>query len=141
VPSRARKVPQITVTSVGAPDPSLLPEEFFQLISDRALGIERPYYPPPPLSGRRCCLYRFFNTDGELLYVGVSVNLGARKSTHKILSPWFCEVASEKVEWFATRSEALAAESAAIKAENPRHNVTGKPNRSDALQAPPESEH
>jgi predicted GIY-YIG superfamily endonuclease len=70
-----------------------------------------------------CCLYRHFDKDDALLYVGVSLNAVQRLSQHRDASHWFAEIASVKVEWFADRKEALAAERAAITAENPRHNL------------------
>lgn len=70
-----------------------------------------------------CCLYRHFDKDGALLYVGVSLNAVQRLSQHRDASHWFAEIASVTVTWFVDRTEALAAERAAITAENPRHNL------------------
>jgi excisionase family DNA binding protein len=57
------------------------------------------------------------------LYVGVSLSAIQRLAQHRDASHWFAEIASVKVERFADRKEALAAERAAITAENPRHNL------------------
>lgn len=70
-----------------------------------------------------CCLYRHFDKDGALLYVGISLNAVQRLAQHRDASHWFADIASVKVEWFADRKEALAAERAAITAENPQHNL------------------
>lgn len=71
----------------------------------------------------RCCLYRHFDKDGALLYVGVSLSAIQRLSQHREASHWSGDIASVKVEWFADRKEAITAERAAITSENPRHNL------------------
>lgn len=68
-------------------------------------------------------LYRHFDTDGDLLYVGVSLVALIRLNTHRNTSRWFDQIATVKIEHFDTKAEALAAETAAIIAENPRHNA------------------
>ena len=70
-----------------------------------------------------CCLYRHFDKDGALLYVGVSLSAVQRLAQHRDASHWFADIASVKIEWFADRKEAIAAERTAITAENPRHNL------------------
>lgn len=72
-------------------------------------------------------LYRFFDTDGALLYVGITYDTEQRFASHKNSSPWWKDVAGQSIEWYDTRTLALAAESEAIKAEHPRHNVSGSP--------------
>lgn len=119
--------PAIAVTAIGQPDPSLAFAPLFDLVMHRALGIPQPVRSEPKLRDRRTCVYRFFNAAGELLYVGVASNLASRKSSHRSASKWFGEVATTTEQWFDNRSEALAAEVAAIKKERPRHNVTSKP--------------
>lgn len=76
---------------------------------------------------RRTCLYRHFNADGCLLYVGVSYSPSDRKHHHNWASSWFPQVARTTMGWFATRRAALDAELRAIKEENPLHNLQGKP--------------
>ena len=70
-------------------------------------------------------LYRLFNADGDLLYIGISANVMARFRTHAGEKHWWHEVASMRVEHHQSRKEASAAEVAAIKAEKPLHNVQG----------------
>jgi hypothetical protein len=74
----------------------------------------------------RAQLYRHFDAAGELLYVGCTGNVIRRTEQHEAQSPWLPEVATITVEHFASGSEALAAEEAAIRAENPKYNVRGK---------------
>ena len=60
-------------------------------------------------------LYRQFDRDGTLLYVGVSLSAEARRSRHKrVKARWFDQIALIEVETFSTREAALAAETAAI---------------------------
>ena len=68
-------------------------------------------------------LYRFYNTDDELLYVGISEHGPARWKAHRKDKPWWTDVARTTTEHHDTRQAALDAERAAIKAEKPRHNV------------------
>lgn len=72
---------------------------------------------------KRHCLYRFFAADGELLYVGITMNPAARWPKHSHQKPWWTEVESITLETFPSREEVLDAEREAIKTEHPRHNV------------------
>jgi predicted GIY-YIG superfamily endonuclease len=66
--------------------------------------------------------YRLFGSDGRLLYIGVSCDLHSRFAQHSSSQSWWPQVARWKVEWLASRKEALAAERAAIMREHPRFN-------------------
>ena len=76
-------------------------------------------------------LYRHYSSNGELIYVGISKNPYRRTGEHKALSEWFDKVSTIKIEWLPTREEALKAEKAAIKNENPKFNIVH--NASDAI--------
>lgn len=69
-------------------------------------------------------LYRAFDADGRLLYVGITKNFAAREAQHRSTSAWYGEVATWTREEFSHRDDAVAAETAAIAAEHPVHNVT-----------------
>jgi predicted GIY-YIG superfamily endonuclease len=71
---------------------------------------------------RRTCVYRFYDIDDALLYVGLSMNLEGRLAKHRRRA-WWPQVVRQEVEWFAGREAAKAAERAAIRAENPIHNI------------------
>jgi predicted GIY-YIG superfamily endonuclease len=73
----------------------------------------------------KTALYRHFDTDGVLLYVGITNNPAARFKSHAQHAPWMDFAASHTGEWFESRDEALAAESAAIRAELPVFNKAG----------------
>jgi predicted GIY-YIG superfamily endonuclease len=68
-------------------------------------------------------LYRFYNTDDELLYVGISEKGPERWKAHRKDKPWWTDVARTTTEHYDTRQLALDAERAAIIAEHPKHNV------------------
>lgn len=68
-------------------------------------------------------LYRFFDAEGELLYVGITMNPAARWPKHRGGKPWWAEVTDITLETFQARAEALAAERQAIKTEHPRYNI------------------
>lgn len=68
-------------------------------------------------------LYRFFDTNGALLYVGISVNLPSRLSTHIKEKEWWHDVVQVTVEMLPDRESALEAEKLAIRAERPLYNV------------------
>ncbi|MAM60881.1 hypothetical protein [Maritimibacter sp. UBA3975] len=67
-------------------------------------------------------LYRHFDKDGDLLYVGISLSAIDRSKQHKNGSDWWQEVASITVENFASRAAAERAERRAISSERPIHN-------------------
>jgi excinuclease UvrABC nuclease subunit len=71
---------------------------------------------------RPTCVYRAYDEDGELLYVGISMNLEGRLAKHRVTT-WWPEVDEITVKWFSGREAAKAAERAAIRNENPRYNV------------------
>lgn len=75
-------------------------------------------------------LYRFYNEDSRLLYVGITGNLPQRLRQHHATKTWWREVATIKVQHFAERRIAAAAELAAIRTEAPIYNVAGVPHRS-----------
>jgi predicted GIY-YIG superfamily endonuclease len=71
-----------------------------------------------------CYLYRHYDPNGDLLYVGVSNEVMERQRRHREHSHWAAMVCHITIEPFATREEALNAEQLAIATEYPKHNVT-----------------
>ncbi|MFH8867145.1 GIY-YIG nuclease family protein [Streptomyces griseus] len=86
----------------------------------------------------RTALYRLYNAEGKLLYIGISQNPDVRWGQHSTTKPWWGDVEERKVEWHETRPLAAAAEVASIEAEQPLWNSnhatrpTGDPD-ADAL--------
>lgn len=84
------------------------------------------------LTGRcfdpRVAVYRFFDSAGSPLYVGVTENVKVRFSAHRARSTWWdmADLERTTVVWFGSRAEAEAAEATAISAERPQFNVLGK---------------
>jgi DNA-binding XRE family transcriptional regulator/predicted GIY-YIG superfamily endonuclease len=66
-------------------------------------------------------LYRHFDSDGRLLYVGIALNVFRRTREHES-SSWFASIQRIEVEHFSSRKDAEAAERAAIKNEKPVYN-------------------
>lgn len=70
-------------------------------------------------------LYRHFNEDGVLLYVGVSLSVVCRSYKHG-KSPWADDISLITIEKHKTKRLALEAEKLAIKNESPLFNeLTG----------------
>lgn len=68
-------------------------------------------------------LYRMFDQEGVLLYIGISQDAFVRFSQHTKDKPWIDQVARWEREVYPARKVALEAEKAAIKAEFPLYNV------------------
>jgi len=67
-------------------------------------------------------LYRYFDSEGQLLYVGITGNPKSRQSDHSKKAEWFSKVSTASYEHFLTREEAMAQELTAIRNESPIHN-------------------
>ncbi|MER6492660.1 GIY-YIG nuclease family protein [Streptomyces griseorubiginosus] len=68
-------------------------------------------------------LYRLYDMEGALLYVGISTNPKARFIQHALYKSWWPSVDRISVSWLeVTRQEALTIEAAAIRDEEPLHN-------------------
>lgn len=68
-------------------------------------------------------LYRFWDADEQLLYVGITLNPGHRWTSHRNDKPWWSEVATITIETHPDRRAVLEAERRAIVAERPRYNI------------------
>ncbi|MCX4697021.1 GntR family transcriptional regulator [Streptomyces sp. NBC_01373] len=75
-----------------------------------------------PESPERTALYRLFDVDERLLYVGITTEPKVRMKAHAADKAWWSEVSTREFEWFDSRGEAAKAEVAAIRAERPVHN-------------------
>jgi predicted GIY-YIG superfamily endonuclease len=80
-------------------------------------------------------LYRHYDKDDNLLYVGVSWSVIERLRRHEKSSHWFGEVDIIKLEKYPSREASLEAERKAILAERPRYNKAHtKPSRLSELR-------
>jgi len=68
-------------------------------------------------------LYRFYNIDDVLLYVGITEAGAMRWSSHRRGKEWWGDVARVTVDHFPDRQTAAEAEVRAIKTEGPLYNV------------------
>lgn len=68
-------------------------------------------------------LYRLFDADDELMYIGVTENFGTRLYQHEItLRFGATKIARWELEEYDAREDALVAEAIATKHEKPRFN-------------------
>jgi predicted GIY-YIG superfamily endonuclease len=74
----------------------------------------------------RTFLYRIYDAQGVLLYVGISKTFAARLARHHQDQPWADEIAEVKCHPFPDRESAHQAEVEAIRLEKPVHNQQHK---------------
>lgn len=87
-------------------------------------------------------VYRAFDADGRLLYIGCTSNLHLRMRSHSSQSGWFSAMARLEIEEHVNRLRAEQAERRAIATEEPLFNKIHRTTRSraiwsDDLMAPP----
>jgi len=75
------------------------------------------------MSARAHVLYRMYDADGALLYIGITCNPSRRFERHYADKPWYADVAHIALEHFPDRPSVLLAERRAIAEERPLHNV------------------
>lgn len=72
----------------------------------------------------RTALYRLYDADGELLYIGISRKPEKRFEQHAACKNWWHLVARKVISSCPTEEAALRAEEAAITAEQPLYDGT-----------------
>jgi predicted GIY-YIG superfamily endonuclease len=70
----------------------------------------------------RTALYRLYDADEHLLYVGITTNPKTRWGRHARDKHWWPEVSRKTVEWFETRKSAERIEKIEVEEERPRYN-------------------
>jgi GIY-YIG catalytic domain len=73
-------------------------------------------------TGTPTALYRLYDAQGVLLYVGITCNLKRRMGQHSV-RPWWPLVTRKTMTWYGTERDARAAEAVAIGDENPLYNM------------------
>ena len=79
------------------------------------IGMHKRYH-------REAAVYRCFADNGDLLYIGRSVNAISRLARHYTSAPWYQEVTFITVEWYDAEHDAVEAEKFAIQRESPKYN-------------------
>ena len=72
---------------------------------------------------QQTALYRFYDGEGTLLYVGITKRPPTRFDAHAADKPGWPEVTRIEIEWCESRAEADRRERTAIKSEHPKWNV------------------
>lgn len=74
------------------------------------------------MSAQRHVLYRFYGDNGQLLYVGITVDPTARWKQHRKDKQWWREVRGISLDEYPDRASVMAAEKRAIQVEKPKYN-------------------
>ena len=77
------------------------------------------------IADRRTMLYRYFDGEGRLLYVGITMAPRGRHRLHDLRSPHVKYATHISFEWYPDRETARAAELDAIRSEGPVFNKEG----------------
>ncbi|MEU3785236.1 GIY-YIG nuclease family protein [Streptomyces sp900129855] len=76
-------------------------------------------------AAERTAVYRLYDEDERLLYVGVASDPRVRFKQHGRDKSWWPRVTAREIEWFDSREEALKVEARVITRELPLHNDAG----------------
>lgn len=74
---------------------------------------------------QRTALYRFYDADETLLYIGITNDPWRRWRDHVQEKPWYPRVKHQAITWYDSEWEARDAETRAIRAEGPLFNIAG----------------
>jgi hypothetical protein len=83
-------------------------------------------------------LYRYFDTDHALLYIGISGDYRTRQQTHALHALWFPRVRTIELTHFEDVGAAREAERKAIMTEHPQYNLMHSVVPQSELSEPPE---
>lgn len=81
-------------------------------------------------------LYRFFDAEGVLLYVGATTNPALRFDNHSRAQPWWPEVATITLQHCFDWDELDTEETRAIRTENPKYNQVHSKTATRKLRRP-----
>lgn len=99
------------MSEIGIPDAAIQAE------------LDKNDFQDPTIIDGPTQLYRHWDKDGNLLYVGISLSAIERLREHRARSSWFYQIACITVTTYETRHKAETAEDLAIVLEKPLHNV------------------
>ena len=78
-------------------------------------------------------LYRHYDSNDNLLYIGVSLNALNRLSQHKRTGAWFNDISRVSIDKYETRQLVLDAEREAIVNESPKYNKQHSNNKDNLI--------
>lgn len=90
--------------------------------------------PPPGVTTSATSVYRYYDQNNLLLYVGITSRGGQRNREHNATKEWWPFVVRQDVEHYPTRAAATAREKNLIRAFHPPFNKQHNPDYRD-LQA------
>lgn len=111
----------------------------YELSTNAARSDNRPRFDPKVRRGGKpveTAVYRFYNGEDVLLYVGQTPALLERFFEHRDDKPWFHEVDHWSREFHPTREDAEWREDFVIADEWPLHNKKGQPRDGDGYRVP-----
>lgn len=79
----------------------------------------------PDEQNRSTAVYRFFDADERLLYVGIAFDPSERWKDHARRTKWWKDAVDNTIDWYDTRAEAARAEQTALRYEKPIYNKAG----------------
>ncbi len=98
-----------------------------------------PEMVPIPPSGETqfepTSLYRYYDTKGVLIYVGITRRGATRNAEHNQSQPWWKYVARQDVQHFPDRATALTAEKSVIRSHRPPFNKQHNPDKGELATA------
>lgn len=104
-------------------DPELLVKQAEAQHNRNRIRLEKLYATTEFTFDPRCVLYRCFDTDGKLIYIGQSMSIASRLQKHERKSTWWQQVSQITFErGYESREQLIAAETRAIQNEKPRYN-------------------
>lgn len=105
----------------AAAAPRISPADAAPLIALFREARENPTTPRPVPH----VVYRFYDADGALLYVGMTSDFKGRHRAHELRSPWYRFAVRHTTQDAESEDVARVVEREAIKSESPIFNGTG----------------